>query len=366
MLVLKNLARRKIRTTLSVLGIAIGVAAIIAFNAIGDGFKASLNQYGQATGADLIVLTRDVPAAEYSRLTKAEVDWIAEHPRVKQLGDVTFYISKAEGLPALFLFGRRPDQLPIQRYRNADLRGRLVDRDDEIMLGYLAAENMGKQVGDRVTLFDGLRFEVVGIYKVGVPWENVGAVISSRVIQQKLRMGDAVQMGLVYLHDPKQRDTAIREIEERFPHLTAMKSEEVASNFENLEYIDWFVWVVSLVALLVGGLGVLNTMLMTVNERTREIGTLRAVGWSRMRVLRLILSEGTLISLVGGLIGMVVGYVGAELLIRWAPAGYLGTAYAPRLFLQAMAVAMGLGFLGALYPAWRASRLSPIEALKYE
>lgn len=366
MLVLKNLLRRKIRTTLSVLGIAIGVAAIIAFNAIGDGFKASLNQYGQATGADLIVLTRDVPAAEYSRLTKAEVDWIAERPRVKQIGDITFYISKAEGLPALFLFGRRPDQLPIQRYRNPELEGRIVENDDEIMLGFIAADKMRKKIGDTVGLFDGLKFKVVGIYKVGVPWENVGAVISSRVIQKKLKMEDSIQMGLVYLRDPRERDLAIREIEAQYPHLTAVKSEEVASNFENLEYIDWFVWVVSLVALLVGGLGVLNTMLMTVNERTREIGTLRAVGWSRMRVLRLILSEGMLISLVGGAIGMVVGYVGAELLIRWAPAGYLGTTYTVALFVKAMAVAIGLGFVGALYPAWRASRLSPIEALKYE
>jgi len=115
----------------------------------------------------------------------------------------------------------------------------------------------------------------------------------------------------------------------------------------------------------VGGLGVLNTMLMAVSERTREIGTLRAVGWSRGRVLGLILAEGTLISSLGGLVGLGAGTLGAEVLIHWAPRG-LDTLYSPMLFVEGFAIAVALGFAGALYPAWQASRLSPIEALKYE
>jgi putative ABC transport system permease protein len=106
-------------------------------------------------------------------------------------------------------------------------------------------------------------------------------------------------------------------------------------------------------------------MLMSVSERTREIGTLRAVGWSRGRVLRLILSEGMVISVIGGLIGLGVGAIGADILIRSAPKG-LEALYSPLLFAEAFGVAIILGFIGALYPAWQASRLAPIEALKYE
>jgi putative ABC transport system permease protein len=348
------------------LGIAIGVAAIIAFNAIGKGFKDSLNQYARETGAHLMVLARDVPAAEYSRIKGEDVRAIAGMAEVHQLSGTAFYIGKAKGLPALFVFGRTPGELPIQRYRNKDFRGELLRGDDEVMLGAIAAEKMGVGIGDEIELFGRRKFRVVGIYQVGIPWENVAAVVSTAVIQDEQRMGDSIQMGLVYLKKPRQRDDVKAAIEKRFPHLVALRSEDFASNFENLQYVDWFVWIVSLISILIGGLGVLNTMLMSVSERTREIGTLRAVGWSSARVLRLILSEGTLISLLGGALGLLAGFVGAEVLIRWAPQGYLGTSYTAMLFVQGMAVAVGVGTLGALYPAWRASRLSPIEALKYE
>ncbi len=366
MLILKNLFRRKIRTTLSVLGVAIGIAAIIAFNAVAGGFKDGLNAYASQTGAHLMVLARDVPASEYSRVSAEELRAISTMPGVHQGAGTAFYVARASGLPALFLFGRDPNELPIRRYRNSDLQGRLLETDGEIMLGYVAAEKMKKKLGEDVELFDGRKFRLVGVYTVGIPWENVGAVVTVRVIQEKLRMGDAVQLGMVYLKDPRERDAVKARIERTYPNLIAVPSEEFAGNFENLQYIDWFVWVVSLIAVIVGGLGVLNTMLMTVSERTREIGTLRAVGWSCLRVMGLILSEGVLISVIGGATGLLVGWGGAEILIRWAPRGFLRTTYSPQMFLEAMAIALALGIVGALYPSYRASRLSPIEALKYE
>ncbi|MBI2901675.1 MAG: ABC transporter permease [Planctomycetes bacterium] len=366
MLILKNLLRRKVRTALSVLGIAIGIAAIIAFNAVASGFKESLNQYARETGAHLMVLVRDVPSAEYSRISREEADEIARMDGVLESSGSTFYMMMMKGFPAFILFGREPDGRPMQRYRNREFRGELVRAEDELLLGSEAAQKLKKNVGDEIELFDRKKFRVVGIYTVGTVWENVGAVVHLRVVQQKLRMGDSIQLAFIYLKDPATRERTKAEIERRFPHLVAVRSEELAGNFENLAYIDWFVWVVSLIAVAVGGLGVLNTMLMTVSERTREIGTLRAVGWSCRRVLGLVLSEGVLISVVGGALGLVAGWLGAELLIRWAPKGYLGTFYSVTLFMKAMAVALGLGFVGTLYPAFRASRLSPIEALKYE
>jgi len=178
-------------------------------------------------------------------------------------------------------------------------------------------------------------------------------------------MGDATSLAFVYLKNegdwPKVRDAVDRGLD----NVAAIKADQFINYYNQIEYIDWFVWIVSLISVAVGGLGVLNTMLMAVSERTREIGTLRAVGWSRGRVLRMVLAEGMLISTVGGLVGLAAGSLGAEVLIQWAPRG-LDTRYSLLHFAQGFAIAMVLGFLGALYPAWQASRLSPIEALKYE
>lgn len=371
MLVFKNIFRRKVRTLLSVMGIAIGIGAIIAFNAIASGFKESLNQYMRESGAQLVLFARDAQDLSVSRIAESEIREMAAMPGVVEISRATFYIASPRGLqvtgamPALFLFGRDPSERLIRKYKNEKLQGRLLAAEDEIMLGSMAASKLGKKAGDTLALFD-RTFTIAGVYFSPIYWENVGGVAHLKVLQEKLGTLDSISVGFVYLEDPRRAEEFRVTIEERWKKVSAVHSDQFTGAFDQLQYIDWFVWVVSLVSVAVGGLGVLNTMLMSVSERTREIGTLRAVGWSRGLVLRLVLSEGTLISALGGLLGLGVGMAGAEVLIRWAPSGFLATLYWPMLFVQAFAVAVVLGFVGTLYPAWQASRLSPIEALKYE
>jgi putative ABC transport system permease protein len=370
-LILKNLLRRRTRSILSLAGVAIGVAAIVAFNAIGQGFKASLNQYMAETGAQCLIVNRTVQDPAFSRVNGEEIGFIRSQAIVTHVSLATFSLAspralkmRTGGMPAMPVFGRTPGDRLLDKFRGR-VRGRILESDDELMLGPIAAENLGLDVGDSIEMFQ-RTFKVVGIHDSGVSFERIGAIASNAVIQKQLGLGDSANILFVYIAPDADWTALKRTVEERYPHLSAIRSDEFMVFYDQLEYIDWFVWVVSLVSVVVGGLGVLNTMLMSVSERTREIGTLRAVGWSRVRVLRMILAEGLSISLAGGLAGLATGWAGAEVLIRWAPRGFLSTRYSLELFAVATLVAIGLGFAGALYPAWQASRLSPIEALKYE
>lgn len=368
MLVLKNLLRRRTRTLLSVLGIALGIAAIIAFNAVGRGFKESLDRYMRSTGAEVLVVNRAAMAPEYSRISKEEVDAVRALPGVDHLSPGTFTIVsgrvlKKPKLKLLTVFGRVPGDRLLDKFKPG-IEGRLFTTDEELILGQDAARDLELKVGDTLELFH-RQLKVVGVYKSDIRFESAGCVIPTRVIQDELKMGDSV--GLFWLYLKKGTDwKSIRQvIEEKNPNLAAIQTSEFTSYYNQLDYIDWFVWIVSLISVVVGGLGVLNTMLMTVSERTREIGTLRAVGWSRGQVLRLILTEGVVISVTGGILGLLIGTFGAEVLIAFAPRG-LDTRYSVLLITEGFLIAVALGFFGALYPAFVASRLSPIEALKYE
>lgn len=371
MLAFKNLLRRRGRTLLSVLGVSIGIGAIIAFNAIGQGFREGINTYLRESGAQMVVVNRLMKDPAFSRVKAEEQAFIRSLPEVEHLSRANLALASPRGLKEatrmtmLVVFGRTWGDRLMQKYARG-LQGALPTADDQVLLGSIAASDLKKGIGDGLELFN-RRFTVTGIFNSGVPWEKVGAVMSNVVLEEILQQKDgSVYMGFLYLRPGAEPDRVRKAVDARFPHLEAMKTEEFTSFYDQLEYIDWFVWIISLVSVAVGGLGVLNTLLMSVSERTREIGTLRAVGWSQRRVLRLILGEGMLISAIGGLLGLAIGVAGAEILIRFAPAGTLSTRYAVPLFLQAFAVAVGLGFAGALFPAWRASRLSPIEALKYE
>ena len=369
MLVLKNLLRRRTRTLLSLLGIALGIAAIIAFNAVGRGFRNTLDRLMRESGAEMLVVNKLMKDPAFSRVKKHEQDFIRGLPEVEHLSGGTFTLASSRGLKVqdgmdmLLVWGRTPGDRLIEKFRKR-IQGRLIQDDGEVMLGFLAAKSLGVRVGEEVEIFN-RRFKVVGLYESGIQLENAGAIVANSVVQAELNIGDSIAMGFVYLKPGADGKAVKTAVESKFGHLQAIRTEEFTTYYDQLQYIDWFVWIVSLVSVVVGGLGVLNTMLMTVSERTREIGTLRAVGWSRGRVMRLILAEGVLISGVGGLVGLVGGSLGAELLIQWAPQG-LQTQYTPLLLAEGFGVAILLGLVGALYPAWQASRLSPIEALKYE
>jgi len=132
--------------------------------------------------------------------------------------------------------------------------------------------------------------------------------------------------------------------------------------------IDSASWAISILAIVIGGVGVINTMIMTVFERTREIGVLKAVGWRNSRILGMILGESIVLTLIAAVVGIVVGIVGVEVLLSFTPT--FGELIKPVLTLDTLLRAFGVAFLvgviGGLYPAYRASRLAPTEALRYE
>jgi putative ABC transport system permease protein len=150
-------------------------------------------------------------------------------------------------------------------------------------------------------------------------------------------------------------------------NLEVTPTAEFVNSTLEIRFIHAMAWVTSAVALVIGAVGMLNTMVMSVFERTREIGILRAIGWGRWRVVRMILMESILLSLIGG----ILGTAGAMLLARVlaaqpSVAGMVDSYIAPWVILQGFLIALCVGLLGAAYPAYRGAQLLPTEALRHE
>ncbi len=174
-------------------------------------------------------------------------------------------------------------------------------------------------------------------------------------------------MAAVKLNDPKQAEMMVERINTEFPGINASLASDFANQMPDMKNSGGMISAISLVAMLVGGVGVLNAMLMSVFERTREIGVLRALGWRRRNVLGLILREAIMLGFLGGCAGVLIAFGLGYLLMKVPMMGNaLEPVWSVQIFVRAFTVALALGVVGGLYPAFRATRLQPIEALRYE
>ncbi len=174
-------------------------------------------------------------------------------------------------------------------------------------------------------------------------------------------------MFMVKVRDPQRAPLVVADINQRFPEVHATLSGEFAESMPDMEAADAMLGGISFLAILIGGLGVMNTMLMAVLERTREIGVLRALGWRRKSVLGLIMRESLLLGLLGGFLGVPVALMFAySMKLVEMYSDVLDPIWTPDIFIRAVLVAVFLGLVGGLYPALRATRLEPVEALRYE
>ena len=347
------------------LGVSVSVAGVIALISVSQGMRHSMDRYMTESGASLLVFSAGVSDLSHSKVTRVEVDRIAAMQGVDAVSRAQFSDYTLPGLPTFFLFGRYPEERIMEKYRRFLVEGRLFEKPTEVMVSRLVAEALRVKVGMKVPVF-GTEYEVTGIYESDIPWENGGIVIHGDVLGKQLGRGDNYTLLFVYTSEEARGGVRAR-IEAELPHLRAIPPREFTNTFaEQLAIVDEFISLITVIALVVGVLGVLNTMMMSVSERTREIGTLRALGWSRGRVVRCILLEGLLLSCVGGAFGLLLGVVGTEVLVALWQKAYLTARFLPSTFVKGGLVALVVGVSAALYPAYRAASLRPVEALRYE
>jgi putative ABC transport system permease protein len=232
-----------------------------------------------------------------------------------------------------------------------------------------AAAVLNRHTGDEITL-EGHKFRIAGVYESTALIEN-GAVIltltEAQAVTDKPGKVNVLNLKLDEASSPADVDTLRTLVRERLPGYTAITSAELVRGNAIVRISKAMSGATILIAGLVSALVVFNTMLMSITERTREIGVLLALGWSRRGVLRLVCAESALLAFCGGVLGVFLGVgmtaiLGQLELMR----GKIEPVFSTPFLGLVMVLAVGLGILGGLYPALKAARLQPAQALRYE
>ena len=366
-LILKNLLRQRARTALTVLGISIGITTVVALGVMVGGLKQTAAQILRAYDADFIVAQKGASDLSFSAVTEAEWQSVAARPDVERAIGALLHISRVGGNPYFVTVGIRPEDLATSppALREGSLLS--ASATDEIMLGDRAASNLDAGIGDSVKIGT-QAFRVVGIYHAGNVWEDAGANAPLATVQEiasKPGIVTAVYVRVRQGVDPREAADSIREDE---PLLTTVSNvSEYSEVDQGIELMDALNLAISALAVGIGAIGVMNTMVMSVFERTREIGILRAVGWRGSRILRMIAGESLFLCMMATVAGSALGVLAVRgVMLIPVVQSLLEPQYTVAIFARALAVAVIVALAGAAYPALRALRLTPMEALRHE
>jgi len=378
--ILKNLLRRKTRTILTCCGVAVAVGTTVALLGLTDSFERGALDALQARVIDIIVIERgvldqlssDIPEIAGEKI-RALPGVVAAEPALVEL--VGYETDGGSNVINVLIQGWRPGSFAFEDLEILEGRTLVPEDDKAIILGATLAENVKKRVGDTFVL-SGEELEVVGIYRSFTVFESGGAIAPLKTLQEiSFREGSVTGFSVILDHvagSPAAEEIAaqidaLKDESGRSYNLSARPSKEYSQESMHIRMAHSMAWMTSVIAVLVGGIGMLNTMIMSVVERIREISILRAIGWRKSRIMAMILGESMILSIAGG----ALGAVGAILLIGYLTtlptvAGFMTGRIAPEVILKGFFLALAVGVLGGLFPAYRAAQLMPSDGLRSE
>jgi putative ABC transport system permease protein len=388
---LKSLVQQRSRTILTLLGMIIGIAVIVAMISITQGMKTSVSDQLDRMGSDKISI---LPAGAFGggfgppqEFVPFGNEELREIERIPGVSAVAPYFTKSGVIEfrnkefSTVIGGATEETVEIFKDFFDLSEGRFVreDETDVINIGYRVSKDVFDsevRVGDSIKV-NGRKFNVVGIFgEFGNRQDDTSVYMSIRAAQDLFNAKNEINFIYVVADNEEVVGDVSRRIEERLKKMRGGKDFEILTTEEFAEQVNSVLSIIEFVlagiasvSLIVGGVIIMNTMLMNVLERTHEIGIMKAIGANNLLILNLFLVESGLIGLVGGVIGILFGSAIAKF-IEHVGQAYIGsifiTVISKELVIGALLFSFIMGSLSGIYPAWRASRLNPIDALRFE
>jgi putative ABC transport system permease protein len=365
-LIVNNLLRHRIRSLISIAGIAFSVAAMLTIVTVLQGAVAMFSGI-LSSDSQIVVFERNVSDLFFSSVPSAAVQTIASWPIVQHADPVLFGIVSSSDHPIITCFGITAADARLRKATWLQGAASGFGKDaNGVVLGQRAAEFMSASAGNTVQIGHGT-FHVAGVIKTANGFEDGGVFMPLSAAQAFFHKEESSSVITIKLRGKEDVANFKAMVRASFPNLVALEDEEFTRSYSQFKILTATAWAVGGCGLLLGGLGVANTMIMSVFTRIREIAILRVNGFSNAQVATMIFGESACVSVLGAVAGLLIGTV-FLFALKLIPAlhGYVDTSVQPLVVVIVIALALLTGIAGALYPAVYAMRIRAVEALRFE
>lgn len=379
---LKNILRHKVRSLLTVFGIAASVAVLFSIISFNNGFEKGLSKEIERTGIHFMVVPAGCPH---------EVASLVLHGSIipKFLDDsVIEKIKEVEGIelvtPLLVTQLPNPEKNRVDLVYGVDMSsieklkpswtiiGDVPKSDDGVLVGSEIAGHDNLKIGDKINYLSAKKsFTVTGILLKTGSQDDAFIYMPINAVQEIMQKPNGVTAIGVKVSVPEQLVKVTENLSMKVPGIQIVTMGQVITSLSTLAASAKILSLsIAIIAIIISAVGVMNSILMAIFERTQEIGMLRAIGASRLDIFRIVIKETAFLTTAGGLSGIIMSIIGAgfiEGIVRgfmpYVPSGRM-IVFDPYLAFLCILFSVFVGIISGFYPAWKASRINPIEAIR--
>ncbi len=362
-MIFREFERHKVRTALTALGVMIGILLVTSISSFSEGITYYVNDQLSITSGLVTVMEAEIPQYGFMRgeIDQELVDEIEGLSGVEVVSPILFATVDGESIT-----GIKPEVEDIMSVNIEIDEGRDLNMGSyEIVIGYDYAENNDYGLGDTIKFRD-IDFEIVGILEdSGDSDIDNGIDMDIEVLQEIEDKEGVITMMMIKPTSPADADIIEQSINDEFDELRAATDKSLSDTAnETLSQLNLMTFALGSIAALVSGIVIMNVMIISVRERRRQIGTMKALGATSRYILLSVLFEAIIISVSGAIVGILLSYCGVELInaILLQPIALI----TPRLVAQGILFAAFIGAVSGYIPARQAAKLNPIEAIRYE
>ena len=365
----RNILRMKLRSLFTLFSIVLIISLYTVLNSIGDYFTQQIYNVIEKQNVDVAVQSRFASTPISSIINAKDVKKISEYDEIKSIDSLLIERKRVQDNTLIFILGVTNFEIFSQRFGFTIVKGRsLQNPDTELVIGEKMAKNLNLDVGSKFSFSDEKEYLIVGIFSSWLNFLNAGVLIDFEIAQNLIDKPDKVSLLFLSLKNTTNTQSVIRRLNQEFPKLRAISGEQFPNYLGPIKSIFYFSKLVSVLTLVIAMAVLLNTFIMAINERTKEVGILNAIGWSQKMILSVFLIESMILSFSGGIMGYFISFPIMSILQDNFTSIYMYLPSTPNIqtFFNILWMCLIISIISILFPLLYSTKIVIAKAIRNE